>query len=70
MFSRVHHISGAPRAATLDLIGNMLDTAEEIYGDPELAANPDMFAVAGRLIDAAQARYDAWLASESWKSEA
>ena len=69
MFLRVQDISAAPRAADLDLVGKMLDTAEEIYGDSELAANPDMFAFAGRLIDSAQAHYDAWLASGSWKRE-
>lgn len=67
MLSRIQNTSAAPRAVDLDLIGKMLDTAEEIYGDPELAVDPDMFAFAGHLIDSAQARYDAWLASESWK---
>ena len=68
MFSQVQNISATARTVDLALIGKMLDTAEAIYDDPELAADPDMFTFAGRLVDSAQARYDAWLASQSWKS--
>ena len=67
MLLRIQNISAAPRAVDLDIIGKMLDTAEEIYGDPKLAVDPEMFAFAGHLIDSAQARYAAWLASERWR---
>jgi len=69
MYSRLHVTAAAPRAAELELISDMLDMAEEIYGSPVLGADPHMFAFAGHLIDTAQARYESWLASESWKCD-